>query len=393
MNINGEGARLSSIEAEALVSLAVSAVSDTEMHRLPDNIDCKRLYRLAKKNYITGIVYDGFCRALPNADGGCIDKWRNEVTKLAAYTVIQNRQSDELRTLLERNAMRFIGLKGYVIASLYPKNVVRACADIDICVQPFERKRIRKLLLENGYKAADKGANHDTYEKNGVAVEVHHHIHSETPLYCKYFEGIFERSQPVAEGRYELVAPPIDHAVFQTTHAMRHFMGGGMGIRVLSDHIAMRERLSVDKLELEAILDSLSVLRFYKTIDGICDKLIEGAPLTEDEAFFLEYMINSGVFGNELNNASMKHSEYSGSRAGTFKYIIGRMFLPFYDMSIRYTVLKKAPILLPFCYVHRWVKALFSYRPGLKSEINASRAVTHTDVEEKRRLKSIISGE
>ena len=59
-------------------------------------------------------------------------------------------------------------------------------------------------------------------------------------------------------------------------------------------------------------------------------------------------------------------------------------------MKIRYPILEKNPPALPFCHIHRWIKALFNYRRGIRSEISASNAVTPEDIEEKRRLKRII---
>ena len=43
-------------------------------------------------------------------------------------------------------------------------------------------------------------------------------------------------------------------------------------------------------------------------------------------------------------------------------YILKRILKPYSSMSINYPVLKKLPMLLPFCCVHRWIKASFSER-------------------------------
>ena len=39
-------------------------------------------------------------------------------------------------------------------------------------------------------------------------------------------------------------------------------------------------------------------------------------------------------------------------------YILKRILKPYSSMSINYPVLKKLPMLLPFCCVHRWSKAI-----------------------------------
>ena len=46
-------------------------------------------------------------------------------------------------------------------------------------------------------------------------------------------------------------------------------------------------------------------------------------------------------------------------------YILKRILKPYSSMSINYPVLKKLPMLLPFCCVHRWIKAIILGRPEI----------------------------
>ena len=62
------GVRLASAEMEALVALSVSAVKGSTVGALPDGLNLKRLYKLAKSNYITGIIHP----ALRDLRGYCL---------------------------------------------------------------------------------------------------------------------------------------------------------------------------------------------------------------------------------------------------------------------------------------------------------------------------------
>ena len=386
--MENNGARLASLESEALTALAVAAIKGEAPSVFPFEADTKRLYKLAKSNYIIGILYPAVKAISDSLPDDFVSLWKNETAKQAVYLLIQNRQRDELKELLSRANMPFVGLKGYVIGGFYPTELIRACADIDIAVPSAERKRVRRLLIENGYTFSDRGANHDSYEKNGVSIEVHHHLYSETPLFYDYFKGIFQRMERVTDTACEYRMNDVDFTVFQVMHAYRHFTSGGIGLRLLLDHYITSKNISVPENQLQPVLEALGMWRFYCLIDGISYKLFSGDALETDEAFVIDYMINGGIFGTERNNASMKHSEYR--RSSTFRYILQRTFLPFYDMKIRYPILGKNPLLLPFCHIHRWIKALFNYSGGIKSEISASNSVTPEDIEEKRRLKRII---
>ena len=380
---------LMSPEARALTALAVSAVKG-ETPAPPDaEVNVERLYLLAKQNYIQGIVYASVRRLGELFPQEVAQKWRNEATKQAGYTLIQAKHREDIKALFEENGVSFIGLKGYVLNAYYPKDAVRACADIDLCIPSHERKRVRRLLIDSGYTEVERGANHDTYQKNGVHFEIHHELYSENPTYHKYFKSIFERSIPCPGKNYERLMNGIDFLVFQTTHGLRHFTGGGTGLRTVLDQYVSVRNIEFDRQALIAELEKLGCDKFFFLMESIEQKLFEGGELTEDESFVLTYMVNGGVFGTSVNNASMTHSEYYERRGGTFRYILGRAFLPYYGMKIRYPVLRKCPVLLPFCHLHRWIDALINYRGGIKEEISASNAVTEKDIEEKIRLKKI----
>lgn len=387
--MENNGARLATPEAEALAALSVAAVKGEATTVSSDGLSLKRLYKLAKSNYITGLIYPALRELKGIFPDEFIALWKNEATKQAAYALIQNRQREELRALLNRESVPFVGLKGYVVGELYPKGVTRACADVDIAIPAEERKRIRRVLTENGYSEGDRGANHDSYEKNGVNIEPHHHLYSETPLFYEYFCHLFRRMERVEGTECEYRMEPVDFTVFQVMHAYRHFTGGGIGLRLLLDHYVTERSISAPVEQLRSALEGLGLWKFYCVVDGISEKLFSGAALTSDEAFVVDYMINGGIFGTGRNSASMKHSEYK--RVSTFRYVMKRTFLSYHGMRIRYPVLEKMPLLLPFCHIHRWIKALFGYRKGIKREISNSNAVTPEEIEEKRRLKKIIS--
>jgi hypothetical protein len=62
------------------------------------------------------------------------------------------------------------------------------------------------------------------------------------------------------------------------------------------------------------------------------------------------------VYGNEENKAAVKKARTNS----TVKYALGRIFLPYRTMKVRYPILKKLPILLPFCWIGRFFSILFT---------------------------------
>jgi hypothetical protein len=68
----------------------------------------------------------------------------------------------------------------------------------------------------------------------------------------------------------------------------------------------------------------------------------------------LDYIWRGGVYGIKQNEVMVKKSQSGGFLA----YLRKRILMPYSSMIIIYPVLKKIPLLLPFCWVHRWIKAI-----------------------------------
>jgi hypothetical protein len=63
--------------------------------------------------------------------------------------------------------------------------------------------------------------------------------------------------------------------------------------------------------------------------------------------------------------------------------------MPYKDMTISYGFLKKAPVLLPFCWVHRWLKALKNGRAGkISADVNSIKQVQDKDVMEAQEIRN-----
>ena len=67
----------------------------------------------------------------------------------------------------------------------------------------------------------------------------------------------------------------------------------------------------------------------------------------------LEYVIDSGTYGTLAHGVGNEVS-----KRGKLGFFIRKAFLPYRSMCSLYPALKKAPVLLPFCWVARWVRAL-----------------------------------
>ena len=55
---------------------------------------------------------------------------------------------------------------------------------------------------------------------------------------------------------------------------------------------------------------------------------------------------------------------------GQVKFFVERWQLKFPNMKLQYPILNKAPIVLPFCYIHKAFRAVFFRRAVVKQQID-----------------------
>ena len=86
------------------------------------------------------------------------------------------------------------------------------------------------------------------------------------------------------------------------------------------------------------------------------------------------YIINSGAFGTFEQYQKWRFEQYRKQGIKTKKGLFfRRMFMERERMENIYPSLKKHGWLLPFCWVHRLIKAVLFRRNKIKMEINSLR--------------------
>ena len=159
---------------------------------------------------------------------------------------------------------------------------------------------------------------------------------------------------------------------FLLTHLADHFMQGGAGIKLITDLYVFDRPL--DQLILNACLRETGL----DTLNGIIRRLIDywfGMKQSADDSvlFVSEYILKNGVYGNAVTGVQMGFSDIN-TRGGKLSKYFKMTFRPYNTMKYLYPVLRKAPVLLPLCYVHRVIKKLTWDRGRTKQVAQGSRS-------------------
>ena len=209
-------------------------------------------------------------------------------TAKTVHTVIQLQVLNErLTTMLDKEGIQAITLKGCAVARFYPVPEFRKTTDIDLFVANEEdARRAVQILSKNGFKPSGKWhANHHfvlVSEKKEV-VELHtawadafkdkrlnrylEKLQKESDQHCQFVEwqGLkFYAYETAWQGFYLMI------------HMLQHFVGSGFGLRNLCDWVVLWKNCDDAKARKDfwKMVCESGTTEFTKAITAICIKYL-----------------------------------------------------------------------------------------------------------------------
>ena len=221
--------------------------SDSEIPSSLKEADWRELYRIAKKQCLVGVLFDGI-KKLPAEHVGMkkelLLQWMAESQMLEKANVRLNDAAIQVSEWFRKKGFRTCILKGQGNALLYPNPYSRTPGDIDIWVEGGDKRVISFVRSISPHeKACYHHIEFPSYK--GVEVEVHYRP---SFLLCfwhnrklqKYYERVKEEqfSHRMMLGKQgEIAIPTVEfNLIFQLTHIYAHLMNEGIGLRQLVDY-------------------------------------------------------------------------------------------------------------------------------------------------------------
>ena len=210
-------------------------------------VDWKELYRIAKKQCLVGVLFDGI-KKLPAEHVGMkkelLLQWMAENQMLVKANVRLNDAAIQVSEWFRKKGFRTCILKGQGNALMYPNPYSRTPGDIDIWVEG-EDKRVISFVrsISPHEKACYHHIEFPSYK--GVEVEVHYrpsfllcfwHNRRLQKFYGMVKDEQFSHRVMLGE-QGEIAIPTVEiNLIFQLTHIFSHLMNEGIGLRQLLDY-------------------------------------------------------------------------------------------------------------------------------------------------------------
>lgn len=349
----------------------------------PKNLDWKFLTDLARYNTCLNILTYGVLQLSenfrPNAE---IMKILQQDKNL--HLVQDTNQSFEIEQLLncfDKEKIKNVPLKGYIMKDLYPQSDMRTMTDIDILFKINDVEKVKNVFKQCGFKFEhfdDDNQYHFT-KAPFTYVEMHSSLVNHKDECFEYYQTIWDKLQKNNDYQYSFNMKPEDFYIFLLEHASNHFKLGGIGLRHLLDIFVYFNKYgdTVDLNYVSAELEKVNLKTFGEKLHSIAMKWFKNMDF---ETFDLleEFILLSSTLGRQEYSIARMSLQYSKEKGNSSKsaFFLSSVFPKYSQMKVWYKYLEKAPYLLPYSWIHMWFSRLFilknvHFKRGLKYRLQS----------------------
>ena len=204
----------------------------------------ERIYILASKQTVEGIVYDGIMRLpehyFPPRD--VLLKWVVTVDFIEKKNNRMNTVIAELNELFTKNRITAYLTKGQGVAVCYDNPLHRSCGDIDWSFPDKENYELAcRLVQQRNIKVEKQAGFSSDYMWKDFVIEHHRHLLDiSNPLISNYLRRLQQQEHAHSielemNGQKVLLPSPILTHLSVNSHILRHLLAFGIGIRQLCD--------------------------------------------------------------------------------------------------------------------------------------------------------------
>ena len=315
------------------------------------------LFLLAKKHDLGHLAADAFLSNGTEISKETASRLEKE-RWLVLYRQEQMRHAyQQICDIFRRGKIPYIPLKGLVVRPFYPKEYYRTSCDIDILIRREDLDRATGQLIECGY-VSDGKKYHDVslHSPSGIHLELHFSLLENQSALDGVLKDAWQYARSADGIQYEFSE---DFFCFYTfAHMAYHFLSGGCGLRSLVDIWVIGHKMGLSYTRAQSLLEQAGIFKFAREMTLLADACFSIGSPNESSGVLLEYIFDGGAYGTQKSNVLAQNT----ASRGTASYILHRLFLPYRSMILLFPVLKKAPVLLPFCWVARIFKTLFGSR-------------------------------
>ena len=359
---------------EQLIEIVKHSINQIEYDKNIENP--REILNLSQKHGIILTVYPTL-KNHPSLSAEQRDKLNSVAKNLISQQVHQDHYKQLIFNEFCNKNVNFIPLKGSFIRNVYPYDEMRFSSDVDIFVDKSQLKTAFSALTQLGLKFDHVyDGEHSFVLEPFLNVELHESLECHTTP--DYYDDIINR---IESNTCQKNFTPGDGYIYVILHTIKHFFSGGIGIRAVTDIYLLNKNLNLNREYVNGELKKLNASAFEREILNLAKVWFENNEFTPQLIDLHNYVLNSGIFGNFKNKTANDLKNKS-----KFTLFIYKIFPPISHLSKQYPTLKKFPILLPWFWIVRFFKAIFSKKNKISRNINAIKKTDEEFVKKQREI-------
>lgn len=353
-------------EFEYLLHLLKSVLENTQPQEKPETLSFEKLFNLAREHSVANMAFYAVERLSVQPAEPLMSEWRELRDKAIVKDITQLSDLELIGEAMSAGGVRFLPLKGSVLKNLYPQSDMRTMSDIDMLIDEENAEKAREIMLSLGYTCEHFGYDvHDVYFKKPVMnVEIHRALFGEEGQeFREIFKDPMSMCKPTDGAEYHFTDESF--LAYILAHAAKHYNEGGTGIRSFMDIWVYLNAKggAVDSERVFAMLEPSGFSGSARDFVRLSEIWFGSAESSEKYDKMTAYILSCGTYGTIQNSVENK------VRAkGKVNYLFRLVFPTFEHMKQHYPILKKTPLLLPFC----WLKRLVT-KPFINHKQNAAK--------------------
>lgn len=351
---------------KGLIALLKSAVTG-QLQCLPEGFSLQEALPLIARQHLVPLAYEGALNCAIDKDTPQMQKLFYNYYRQLLRSERQMRAIAQIYAVFEENNIAYLPLKGCNMKWLYPRPELRIMGDADILIRMEEYDRIVPLMEQLGYCLHRVSLYDYEWKREDLFLELHKNLVSpeEGDLFACFGSG-WDRAVKTDGNRYAM--SPEDTFLYLFVHMTKHYRNCGIGSRHMLDlYVYRRANPGLDEARLEAELDKLQLLEFYRNIGKMLAVWFEDAPADPLTDHITDYVFSGGSFGsmdNGVRTQALRRAAHTGRiRNSRQKTLFFLLFPPLKSMRKKYRILERCPGLLPLLWILRWFEVLL-LRPG-----------------------------
>jgi len=342
----------------ALLRSAVTGVA----YPLSADFDLEKVRPYIKQHHILPLVYEG--ARICGVESSLMMQLFTGYCKALQVSEGQMQELERILRAFEESGIDYMPLKGCRMKYLYPKPELRMMGDADVLIRLEQYDKIIPIMEQLGFTATDETDHELIWKSQNLQLELHKRlVPSQNKDYFAYYGDGWHLAKE-HDGHYFRMTRE-DEWIYELTHFAKHFRDGGIGCRhVLDLWMYHKANPGMDESYVETELETLGLLEFYRNVCRLTRFWFEDGPEDDVVALMSDYIMASGSWGHleeRVRSITVREKKHSAvSFSVKLVYACHLLFPPAKMLRRKYTILQKAPWMLPVVWLIRpFYKVLF----------------------------------